>query len=105
MEYPQKQEVNKEKRLEIYKDALDIYQNNPKKLEGLGSGLCLLLPSLLWNLSSYMDDDPQRKSWDYDDTVILFPELRLFIESSPNIITEEKRIEFLKESIKALTTN
>jgi hypothetical protein len=53
-------------RLEVYKEALA----NVEK----GYGLCLLLPTKLWDIH-YLDDGPDGLDWDFDDTKIAFPEL------------------------------
>lgn len=104
------QEVPKDIRLEVYKEALDIISNNIRHESGSGFSLCLLLPCLLWDLDWYCNLAPDKDSWDWRDTTKAFPELTKDIIT--NIITynndnETKRnkirINFLQDSIKLLS--
>lgn len=78
-------------RLQVYKESLKILQdvNNSikykieqKKYYGMfGSiGLCVLLPCVLWDLESLLDNGYNFKVWDYRDTIIGFPELKSKID-------------------------
>jgi len=67
--------VPKAIRREIYREAIKIIERG-KPIAKLSSfSLCLLLPSILWKLDSFLDNNPQDKGWDQWDTSRMFPEL------------------------------
>ena len=75
----------KDIRLNVYKEALEYYCNiqdggscNYNADNESGLGLCLILPVLLWNLNSYLDNleiNDKTHYWCYRDTKIAFPEI------------------------------
>jgi hypothetical protein len=91
-------------RLGVYKEALDIIKKGDMKY-GLGSfSLCLLLPSILWNLSSFLYKSPSGKRWLSDETNIMFPELDTFLTKGSNgKYSNKERIEFLERIVVKLT--
>lgn len=100
--------VPKEIRLEVYKEALEIFKNNTKKSDlNTKSGLCLLLPCILWDLENFLDKAPDGKHWSYSDTGKRFPELTdNVIEDIEKCGEEEaikKRTEYLEQFIKKLS--
>jgi len=67
--------VPKAIRREIYREAIKIIERG-KPIAKLSSFcLCLLLPSILWKLDSFLDNNLQGKGWDQWDTSRMFPEL------------------------------
>ena len=105
-------EVPKELRLEIYKKAVEYYNNyNPQKDWGVaktkGRGLCVVLPCILWDLVSYWEIPPHlTESWKHYDTQIAFPEIKPWIQYAVlkkfDDINISMRIEFLQEIINKL---
>lgn len=72
-----KQVVPANIRLQVYKEALEYYENKGYAEEDFiegnyGDGLCLVLPCILWGLKHYLDFTFE---WDYHYTPIAFPEL------------------------------
>lgn len=106
-----KQVVDKATRRRLYKAALlyytqwddakpnEIYHCYDDRIRPLG--LCILLPCMLWKLNTYMSSNPNtNKSWDHDDTVIAFPEIKRYIsqiESTQNTAKNALRIKALNE--------
>lgn len=90
-------------RLEVYKIALEYV----KKWEELTFGLetpqlCFLLPTILYNQSHFQ---LRKVKWYFEATTFGFPELTIEWISKIekyNSISDELRIEFLKESINKL---
>ena len=106
-------EVPKELRLEIYKKAVEYYNNcNPQKDWGVaktkGRGLCVVLPCILWDLVSYCENPPHlTESWDWGDSVVAFPELQKVIyyfksykKRTKNPVPIRFRVNALKRMIK-----
>lgn len=99
------QVVPPEIRLECYKEAKEIIQENGEKYDVLGGGLCLMLPCILWGLKHYIDDDPNDHCWDHGSTPYSFPEIAEFellekIQESMN--STSIRLKFLDWAIKQL---
>jgi len=106
-------------RLEVYKEALEHITNNIWHQSEAGFSLCLLLPSLLWDLNSYLSLAPDGQEWVWAETPLAFPELTDTIlsdikQAAPNdgfYMTEKERnkekniirVKFLEDSIKLLT--
>jgi hypothetical protein len=109
-------EVPKEIRLEVYIKSLDILedlrQNNMTSFRGLDydDGLCLFLPTILWDLLSWRSPAPDGYGWDWKKTTIAFPELSEDILEELNSqygcaeIKINIRIEYLKQFINTLNT-
>jgi hypothetical protein len=102
--------VPKELRLEVYKEALHIIQND-KNVFGLNAslgqlGMCFLFPCILWGLKDINDLTPDEQYWYYWDTKIAFPELtQTIIDTFPcrhSDFKKEQRINYLKSFIKQL---
>ena len=71
--------VRKRVRLIVYKNALKFIKANYKSghfsgLTSVDSGLCLLLPCMLWNVH-FLDPAPNTRHWSYYETTKMFPEL------------------------------
>lgn len=101
-----KQEIDPQIRLEVYKELLEIYQN---QLEPNGYyGFCLDLPVVLWGLNSYLDKSPDGLPFHYEDAMIAFPELTFEVTGEigkayhSDILSNDLRIEFLKSWIATL---
>lgn len=104
-------------RLEIYKEALCIVENQLNNYKGhrdhnsyFPRGLCLLLPLLLWDLPSVYSNTPNENIWNYYETSIAFPELTTdVIKTISTAYTYQDRIEtrikFLTSFIETLTNN
>ncbi len=109
------EQLTKQERLEVYKKALEFYENQgteSHKIYDLTcySGLCLVLPCIYWQIG-YMQMRPDTdRLWRYQLTPEWFPEIAESIESiSSNVkLTDKKRlkerISALKEIINASTT-
>ena len=105
-------EVPKELRLEIYKKAVEYYNNyNPQNdwsvSKSKGRGLCLVLPCILWDLVDYYGNPPHlTEPWKHHDTQFAFPEINPWVQCVNSIgtgyITISMRIEFLQEVINKL---
>lgn len=108
--------IPKNVRLRVYKQALKLYTDyvvgKHSKLDDYSMGLCLLLPCILYSLNSYLDIQPNGNIFSWRDTRKSFPELHELLVNIryderftlPNYkyLTNEDRIEFLKESIQKL---
>lgn len=108
--------IPKNVRLRVYEQALKLYTDyvNGKhnKLDDYSMTLCLSLPCILYSLPSYLDVQPNGNVFSWKDTRKSFPELNEFLVNNryderftiPNYvyITNEVRIEFLKEAIQKL---
>ena len=109
-EYDLSKELPKEIRLDVYKKAIDIIENDidDKKVNfGIKcKGLCLILPCILWNLKSLNELTPKGKDWSYDGAKIAFIEIRKHINKLSKIPTEREsniyRLEILKNIVKQL---
>ena len=107
--------VPKQKRLAVYKQAVEhIKTKSCKHLCGTNqphlSGLCLLLPCILWDLNHYADRSPSGVYWSYYDTSKMFPELTEEDIISITSITycgedtsDKQRIKLLKKYIRKLS--
>lgn len=90
-------------RLRIYKEALQ-YLKDGRDTTREPSGLCLILPYLLFKLPNYLSYQPNGKGWHFRDTYKSFPELKPFLEEySTKGIRRVDRIKFLEETIKQLS--
>ena len=89
MEYPKNQLVPLFKRIEVYKSSLDILNDDRMKYHY--SGLCIMLPCILWNLNSHLDS-VNGEEWDWMETKNMFPEIEPFIESICILETIDERI-------------
>ena len=67
--------VPKAVRREIYTEAIQIIEKGEPVSRLSTFPLCLLLPCVLWELSSFLNNNPQDKGWDQWDTPNMFPEL------------------------------
>jgi hypothetical protein len=99
--------VPPKQRLKVYKKALNIMENDPKKLEKMGNGLCLILPCILWNHKDCYQTAPDGFDWSYEQTSIAFSELtkrQIYnIDKLSGYETQkDARIQFIKKSIKKL---
>lgn len=106
-------EVDVKVRLQVYKNTLNFIKGKYEAEDWITGdipeytdGLCLLLPVILWNLKKYSDKTPNKKSWDYNDTSIAFPELTNKVIRSINSVSNkvEQRIEFLENFITKLSS-
>ena len=90
-------------RIKIYKEALKYYK---EPSDNFYSGLCILLPMLLWELDSYLNDAPNGNSWNWSDTSTAFPEIDeyLFVITDCNDSSERRklRIKILTSILKKL---
>jgi len=99
-------------RLKVYEEAIKFIQENPTKSverENKGTGLCLLLPCLLWGLKRYSYDTPSGEIWWYRDVIIAFPEVKQWVKESgkTGILYSKKdpdRIKVLQEAIRTVKT-
>lgn len=91
-------------RLDCYEKAIDIIKNN-KIIHGFGPdfddnadeySLCILLPSVLWNLNHYNDNAPNNNYWHYKHTS------NMFIEITEKVIQsiEDENKQFKKSFVK-----
>jgi len=99
-----KLEVPKEIRLDVYKRAITIIENNEKSYGLENYCLCLLLPCILYELEHYLDNvNGLDENWHFWDTEIGFPELKGFMKNmrGVNSIDEKNKIRltFLKEIV------
>lgn len=108
--------IPKNVRLRVYKQALKLYTDyvvgKHSKLDDYSMALCLLLPCILYSFNSYLDIQPNGNIFSWRDTRKSFPELHEFLVNIryderftiPNYVylTNEDRIEFLKEAIQKL---
>lgn len=102
--------VPKEIRLEVYKEALELYKEDSPKiyqdtLRTRSRGLCILLPMVLWGLDDF-DPFDQEREWYWKDTFVAFSELNKTIigileEMEPKD-KPAKRQEYLNRWIKEL---
>lgn len=96
--------LSKRTRLRIYKEALQYLKDGRGSNNNEPSGLCLILPFLLFKLNNYRDNQPNGNIWTYKDTDKSFPEIKLFLDKySFNNRTDETRIKFLEETIEQLS--
>lgn len=95
-----KSPVPKEIRLEVYKKAVRFIEKMGCEFP---SGLCLLLPTLLWNDANFT---PEGRRWYYKDTDKAFPEMSadFFAEVSTNVskLRAKVRVKYLRMWIKQL---
>jgi hypothetical protein len=101
-EYTLEKELPPHIRLEVYKEALEIVREGGQRYNEFGEGLCLLLPCVLWGLTSFLKNSPTNTTWNARKTPKAFPELT---EEWLNRIRREGklgRVFFLEESIKQL---
>lgn len=104
--------VPEEIRLEVYKEALELYKENSPKiyqntLMDRSRGLCILLPMVLWGLDEFDPFDEERE-WYWGDTFVAFPELNKTIIGILEEMRQEdkpaKRQEYLQRWIHELET-
>lgn len=91
--------IPKQKRIKVYKQALDILiKNKPLPSELQTPYLCLLLPCLAFKLECYLNILPNGEDWYPYHAQIMFPELKTFLKRGTyGEYTNEERIAFLKE--------
>lgn len=100
--------VPKKKRIEVYKKAIEIIEKNEIVYELQVRGLCLLLPCILWNLKSYLDDSPRGCVWNHYDSQKMFPEItekvidKIKDCGNSRTVKDIERIELLKSFIAKL---
>ena len=95
--------LSKRTRLRIYKEALQ-YLKDGRDATKEPTGLCLILPYLLFKLPTYLALQPNGNIWCFRDTENSFPELKPFLEAySTKEITKANRIKFLEETIEQLS--
>lgn len=108
--------IPKNVRLRVYKQALKLYTDyvdgKHNKLNDYSTSLCLSLPCILYSIPSYLEVQPNGNIFYWTDTRKSFPELHELLVNIryderftlPNYVylTNEDRIEFLKEAIQKL---
>lgn len=102
-----REELPTEVRLEVYKEALELFESGKINSDKYCNGFCLLFPMLLWDIE-FSARDPHGKIWNFSDTKYAFSELTPeSFKIMRNICTlketNEQRIKFLKEWIEKLT--
>ena len=106
-----RQEVPIELRLETYKEALNYLIANKNTSDPVyGSGLCLVLPCILWGLTDCDDYAPNGMDWLWQHTPIAFPEIKEWVERAKYIreetsVVRQIRIEALQTIITELENN
>lgn len=93
-------------RLKVYKEAIDIIKQGELKYCLGGFDLCLLLPCILWDLDSFLNDTPLGETWWDVDTINQFPEITKLVSTTGSldrIDADQLRIQCLEEAIKQLT--
>jgi hypothetical protein len=89
------QEVPIELRKEIYREALEVFEND---IIFFKQGLCVLLPKLLWGLRN--ESLVLYKNHHFSKTFFMFPELEKFLkDGAGGKYTNKQRINFLKSVI------
>lgn len=91
--------VPKSIRIKIYKKALKILENDPELTKRLGTGICLVLPCILWDLNHFLDVNPFGEDWNYREAKIAFPELAEFCRMPSEERNTKNRIIFLEKTI------
>ena len=108
--------IPKNVRLRVYKQALKLYTDyvagKHNELDNYSSALCLSLPCILYSLEKYTDLQPNGNMFYWTSSRKSFPELHELLVNIryderfklPNYkyLTNEDRIEFLKEAIQKL---
>jgi hypothetical protein len=92
-------------RLGIYKKALTQVEAGYLSHELSGNKLCLLLPCLLWDLESYLDDITPGVYFNWYDTPKMFPEMKGIVAEVRGLKDSERtliRIEYLTNAINKL---
>jgi hypothetical protein len=105
--YTLEKELPKKIKLQVYKEALELYKNDENTIQQFGVGLCLVLPCVLWELSHYLDY-PHNEDWRHYDTPKAFPEIRYYLDSLKEPLgsghsANTTRIKWLEEIIQNLT--
>lgn len=86
-------------RQEVYKEALEYFEKD-KRAEQY-SGLCIILPKMLWGLKIDEDITETIKNYRFGYSKNMFPELVNFLkEGTYGYYKNQERIEFLKSVIK-----
>ena len=96
--------IDKNTRLSVYKESLE--RINQKQV----TGLCVLLPMVLWGLEHYLDDyldEETGTDWCWTDTPTAFPELTQEVRDKIRSARNEERIairaKYLEEWIEKLS--
>lgn len=92
--------VPKAIRLQVYRKAIELIKSGEHAFEMDSFSLCLLLPCILWNLITYMDDAPDAEDWIWQETPEMFRELQVShierIKYTPMPERDNVRIEILE---------
>ena len=90
--------IPKKERIEVYKRALEIIENEEDIYELESYALCLLLRCIDSNLNSYLEDyDFRGIYWDYRETPNLYPEFENYYKDYdsirfPNVFTSNRNL-------------
>jgi len=106
--YTLEKELPKKIKLQVCKEALELYKNDENTIQQLGIGLCLVLPCVLWELNHYLSCTPNDENWSHSKTEIAFPEIKHYINSLEETLgsghsANATRIKWLEEIIQNLT--
>lgn len=100
----------KEIRLATYKKAIEIIKDGKLKFGLSQHALCLLLPSILWDLPHYTSKAPNNKCWLFLRAADMFPELNEWLVVYKENYTEDTedtkdtgRLEYLNKWVKELS--
>ena len=104
--YDENKVVPKKVRLEVYERAIEIIEKDKDGLRTIGTGLCLLLPCILWDLNRFTDCKPNGEPFRYKNTKCMFPELTKEIldeiKCSDNISLDSIRLKHLNNFVNKL---
>lgn len=90
-------------RIEVYKEAMKIIKKGEPAHGITFFSLCVLLPSILWNLKYYIDDAPCGHGWFSGSTPVMFPELTdERINEITDISWEHESMHIKKRNLKRL---
>lgn len=105
---PLAEEVPKEIRLEVYKKAKELienwYNSDTKNFGLVNPQLCLILPCILYNQETYLDNDNEWNDWYPHETVLGFTD---FTNEDIDLIwnsnnQNKKRLELVNKWIEQL---
>ena len=93
------EEVPIEIRKQVYQEALLICQSNDIRRS---YGLCLLLPTLLWDMNHHTDVGPNGKRFKWRDTTTAFPETKNLVAKLLKVNNENDAIIARIEGLKVI---